>query len=189
MDRSSMKLIRPPGDYRPGKGIMNLVTIAIGFLLLLIINDSAIADNSKFSGTFALDLSVGSPVCKQSTGTMVIGGNSSKSGGVYYLYVPTEELQDTYTFTNDNGDVFTRTITVLDHYRFRFYQKKTTASYSTITDLVFVYSNDYHSFSATGSETGGSSCKGPTIYFGSKIGSNPDDGDEVGIVRTIKKRH
>ena len=117
----SMTLIRPPVDYRLGKGTMNLAKIVIGFLLLFIINDSAIADNSKFSGTFTLDSTVGSPVCKQSTGSTVSGGAYSKRGEDYYLSLPTVERQETYTFTKENGDVYTRTITVLDPYRFRFF--------------------------------------------------------------------
>lgn len=170
MDRLTIKLSKPPGDHRAGKRTKNLAKIALGCLLLFIINDSAIADNSKFSGTFTLDLTVGSPVCRQSSGSIVIGSNSRQRGEVYYLHIPAEERQETYTFTKDNGEVYTRTITVLDDSRFRFFQKKTMSASSTITELVFIYSNDFLGFVATGSETGGSSCKGPAIYVGNKMG-------------------
>jgi hypothetical protein len=159
--------------------ILRKTTIVL-FITFCIV-DPVIAGSSQFFGKFSLDLTIGEPVCRQSTGSIEIGNNFGNRTKVYYIYLPTKKQQDTYTFTTDDGNVYTRTITILDQNQFRWYQKKVTSTYSTIFDLLFLFSDKYQNFVASGSIEGEISCKGPAIFLGDRVEEREVKGDNGSI--------
>jgi len=67
-------------------------------------------DNSRFYGTYTGSVTIGA--CPPEEMTSTVGSDSSRKAEEYYLYIPATGDSITYSFTDQDGDFVTRTITI-----------------------------------------------------------------------------
>jgi len=121
-------------------------------------NDTSL-DNSRFYGTFNITFTKtktcpnSEPLTSSETGIDTIGSDYSKRLEDDYLYIPSSESSETYSYTDGDGDIATETVTISDN----TIRLKETGECSGVpspcwgTDILVTFNNTYTSATFEGS--------------------------------------
>jgi len=130
--------------------------------------------NSKFNGAYDVNFTIGT--CSHQSFTEIIGNDSNRKedfGGdnetQYYLYIQSSGTLLSYSYDSD-GDLVTRKIAISDHTITIDESWEENASNSYTGHFIFTFSDDYESFSISGSveEADPSECHGVVSGTGTR---------------------
>jgi len=121
-------------------------------------NDTSL-DNSRFYGTFNITFTEtktcpnSEPLTSSETGILTIESDSSKRAEDDYIYIPSSESSETYSYTDEDGDIATETVTISNN----TIRLEETGECSGVpspcwrTDILATFNNTYTSATIEGS--------------------------------------